>query len=247
MKQASITFRIFRYRPGDRDSARFEQTTQAVEETTTVLDVLETLHRKDRTLMFRHSCHHGSCGTCACRINGRERLACLTRVLDLDSEVVTIEPLNKLGKMGDLVVDAADFFREYPPDWQTLRDSQANPESTPPEELAVYVRLENCIECGACVSACPVEDFLGPAVLAGLNRERVNRERLEHERLERHEKNGGPSANAYEPPEHGESLLDLAGGERGVWKCQRALECSRVCPTAVYPARHIQELRNLLG
>ena len=100
-----------------------------------------------------------------------------------------------------------------------IRDS---PEATPPDELAGFVRLENCIECGACVSACPVEDFLGPAVLAGLNRERLNRQR--------------PEA----------ALLELAAGERGVWKCQRALECSRVCPTAVYPARHIQELRNLL-
>jgi len=31
-----------------------------------------------------------------------------------------------------------------------------------------------------------------------------------------------------------------------VAKCRRALECSRVCPTAVYPARHIEELRRRL-
>jgi succinate dehydrogenase / fumarate reductase iron-sulfur subunit len=219
-----ITFRIFRYRAGDPGSERFEETTLPVEAATTVLDVLEVFTRKDRTLMYRHSCHHGSCGTCACRINCRERLACLTRVLDLETEVVTVEPLNKLGKLGDLVVDPADFFLEFPSYWQTLRSSEANPEAKPPRELNSYVRLENCIECGACVSACPVEDFLGPAVLAGLNRERHNRERLDREK----------------------ALLELAAGGRGVWKCQRALECSRVCPTAVYPARHIQELRNKL-
>jgi succinate dehydrogenase / fumarate reductase iron-sulfur subunit len=67
-----------------------------------------------------------------------------------------------------------------------------------------------------------VEDFQGPAVLAGVNRERLNR------------------------TESDRSLLALAGGKRGVWRCQRALECSRVCPTGVYPARHIQELRNKL-
>jgi succinate dehydrogenase / fumarate reductase iron-sulfur subunit len=222
MSRTNITFRIYRYRAGDPDSSRFEETILPVEDTTTVLEVLVALNRKDRTLMIRHSCHHGSCGTCACRINGRERLACLTRVLDLGTEVVTVEPLNKLGRLGDLVVDAADFFREYPPEWQTLRRSEANPESTPPEELSTYVRLENCIECGGCVSACPVEDFLGPAVLAGLNRER------------------------RDSPDDEKSLLAVAGGERGVWKCQRALECSRVCPTAVYPARHIQELRDKL-
>jgi succinate dehydrogenase / fumarate reductase iron-sulfur subunit len=229
MSQTTITFRIFRYRAGDPGSERFEETTLPVDETTTVLDALEMFHGKDRTLMVRHSCHHGSCGTCASRINGRERLACLTRVLDLETPVITVEPLNKFRKVGDLVVDPADFFREYPSDWQTLRRSEANPDAKPPQELAGYLRLENCIECGACVSACPVEDFLGPAVLAGLNRERINREQI----------NDPPA----ESPEHDKSLLELAGGERGVWKCQRALECSRVCPTGVYPARHIQELR----
>lgn len=227
MNHPMITFRIFRYRAGEPGSERFEETTLPVEEATTVLDVLEALNRTDRTLMYRHSCHHGSCGTCACRINGRERLACLTRVLDLDAQVVTIEPLSKLRKIGDLVVDPADLFREYPAEWRTLRHSEANPGAKAPQELSGYIRLENCIECGACVSACPVEDFLGPAALAGLNRERLNRQSAESPYCEK-------------------SLLELAGGQRGVWKCQRALECSRVCPTAVYPARHIQELRNRL-
>ncbi len=237
MSSTMITFRIFRYRAGDLESGRFDESTLPVEEPTTVLDVLERLNRTDRTLMYRHSCHHGSCGTCACRINGRERLACLTRVLDLDSPVVTVEPLNKLGRIGDLVVDPADFFREYPAEWQILRRSEANPEATPPQELSAYMRLENCIECGACVSACPVEDFLGPAVLAGLNRERLNRQDLEPEQ------DGG---HFPESRDRENALLELATGGRGVRKCQRALECSRVCPAAVYPARHIQELRNML-
>jgi succinate dehydrogenase / fumarate reductase iron-sulfur subunit len=227
MSPVMVAFKIFRCRAGEPASDHFEQTTLPVVETTTVLDVLQALRRKDRTLMFRHSCHHGSCGTCACRINGRERLACLTRVLDLDSQVVTVQPLGKLRRGGDLVVDPADFFREYPAEWQTLRRSEANPGSKPPQELAGYVRLENCIECGACVSACPVEDFLGPAVLTALNRERLNREAC-----------GSTATDNI--------LLELAGGDRGVWKCRRALECSRVCPTGVYPARHIQELRDKL-
>ena len=229
MKRTDITFRVLRYRTGEPGSERYEESTLPVEEATTVLDVLERLGRQDRTLMFRHSCHHGSCGTCACRINGRERLACLTRVLELGTDVVTVEPLNKFTRLGDLVVDPADFFREYPPHWQTLRRSEANPQSSPPQEVSGFVRLENCIECGACVSACPVEDFLGPAVLAGVNRERIKLR--EHDRC--------PAESSV-----GErDLLELAAGERGVGKCQRALECSRVCPVAVYPARHIQELR----
>ena len=238
MSRTDITFRVFRYRAGEPGSERYEESILPVQEATTVLDVLESLHRTDRTLMYRHSCHHGSCGTCACRINGRERLACLTRVLELGTVVVTVEPLNKHAKLGDLVVDPADFFREYPSDWQTLRRSAANPDASPPQGVSAYVRLENCIECGACVSACPVEDFLGPAVLAGLNRERLNRQGIDLEPGdERSPESSGPE----------KALLELAAGKRGVWKCQRALECSRVCPTAVYPARHIQELRSRLS
>jgi succinate dehydrogenase / fumarate reductase iron-sulfur subunit len=220
MSQTLITFRVFRFRAGDPASAHFEEIKIPVDKAATVLDVLERLHRRDPSLMYRHSCHHGSCGTCACRINGRERLACVTRVLDLDTEVVTVEPLRKLKVAGDLVVGFVDFFTEYPSEWQTLRNSEWQSGSTQPDGLPGFARLEDCIECGACVSACPVEDFLGPAVLAGLNRERANR------------------------PEKEARLLELASGQRGIWKCERALECSRVCPTGVYPARHIQELRN---
>ncbi len=222
MSQTMITFRVFRFRAEDPDLAHFEETKIPVDEATSVLDVLERLRGGDPSLMYRHSCHHGSCGTCACRINGRERLACMTRVKDLDSEIVTVEPLRKLKPVGDLMVDSVDFFREYPSGWQTLRRSEWQPGSTPPEDLPGFSRLENCIECEACVSACPVEDFLGPAVLAGLNRERANR------------------------PEKEARLLEIAAGDRGVWKCERALECSRVCPTGVYPARHIQEMRTKL-
>jgi succinate dehydrogenase/fumarate reductase-like Fe-S protein len=39
-------------------------------------------------------------------------------------------------------------------------------------------------------------------------------------------------------------LLALAAAADGEALCQRALACSRVCPTAVYPAKHIAELRN---
>jgi succinate dehydrogenase / fumarate reductase iron-sulfur subunit len=251
MSDAMITFRIFRYRAGDPDSGRFEKINVQVGEDTTVLDVLEDLSRRDRTLMFRRSCHHGSCGTCACRINGRERLACTTRVRDLATDVVTLEPLNKLRRIGDLVVDPADFFAEYPTEWQTLRLSEANPEAQLPRELAAFVRLENCIECGACVSACPVEDFLGPAVLAGLNRERLNRRQpvagSGKAGSEAPEPSGDRDGDSNAIRNHERALLESAAGPRGVWKCQRALHCSRVCPTAVYPARQIQDLRNELS
>ena len=89
------------------------------------------------------------------------------------------------------------------------------------------MRLEDCIECGACVSACPVWEadasFMGPAALAALN---VQRCKVGHGRSQ--------------------TLLDLAAGPTGEGLCDRALACSRVCPTGVAPARHIADLRRVL-
>jgi succinate dehydrogenase / fumarate reductase iron-sulfur subunit len=63
---------------------------------------------------------------------------------------------------------------------------------------------------------------MGPAVLAAL-----------HNEMRKH-------------PDARERLLATAGGERGERWCRRALACSRVCPTGVYPARHIADLRRML-
>jgi succinate dehydrogenase / fumarate reductase iron-sulfur subunit len=42
------------------------------------------------------------------------------------------------------------------------------------------------------------------------------------------------------------ALLSLAGSKHGERMCERAVNCSRVCPTKVYPAKHISDLRRLL-
>ncbi|MGD9939914.1 MAG: 2Fe-2S iron-sulfur cluster-binding protein [Clostridia bacterium] len=62
----------------------------------TVLDALETLRVRQAGELsvdqagnqspvpaYRHSCHHGSCGTCGAIINGLEGLMCLTRLGEL--------------------------------------------------------------------------------------------------------------------------------------------------------------------
>ena len=95
-----------------------------------------------------------------------------------------------------------------------------------PGGIRHFSRFENCIECGACVSACPVSHqnatFIGPAVLAALNCE------------------------LQKAPQGAKDLVAVAGSKRGEHLCERALNCSRVCPTGVYPARHIADLRRLL-
>ena len=256
MSTRSIEIRILRCKPGVIDPPRFESFRVAVEEGATVLDALERIRREqDPGLMYRHSCHHSSCGSCACRVDGVERLACTTRLHDLGGDTVTLEPLRGFPVLGDLVVDVRGFYADIDPAWDCLRPvdppagvsgrdpalrgsggcSQTGPYAALPSSpralaegpIPVFqqpVRFEDCIECGACVSACPVDasspGFMGPAALAA-----VNAERLKH-------------------PEQEPALLALARSERGEVRCERALRCSRVCPVGVYPARHIMELRN---
>jgi succinate dehydrogenase / fumarate reductase iron-sulfur subunit len=223
MTTRTVEFSIFRFRPGGIDPPRFERFRIDVEAGTTVLDALECIRLTvDGSLMYRRSCHHSSCGTCACRVNGVERLACTTRVLDLKTERVRLEPLRGFERIGDLAVGMEAFYRDIEPGWSCLDPAgPAATGSSGPE--AAPLRLEPCIECGCCVSACPVAgprpDFMGPAALAAL-----------HRRI---------TAN----PAGAEELLHRAGGERGERWCERALACSRVCPTGVNPARRIAGLR----
>lgn len=70
--------------------------------------LLDIKQHQDPTLAFRKSCAHGVCGSDAMLVNGEERLACKTLVLDLVSEdgaAIRIEPLRNMPVQRDLLVD----------------------------------------------------------------------------------------------------------------------------------------------
>jgi len=226
MTTRAVEFSIFRYKPGHIDPPRFESFRIEAEEGMTVLEALERIRLTlDGSLIYRHSCHHSSCGTCACLVNGVERLACTTRVLELETDTVRLEPLRGFERAGDLAVRMEVFFRDIEPGWSYLKPSEsfAHVQADSGTEL---LRFEACIECGCCVSACPATrshpDFMGPAALAATHNE-ISK--------------NAPAAD---------DLLRTAGNERGERWCERALACSRVCPTGVHPARHIADLRREL-
>ena len=226
MTARTVEFRIFLFKPCRIDPPRFESFRVEAEEAMTVLDALERIRLTlDRTLMYRHSCHHSSCGTCACLVNGVERLACNTLVLDLGADTVSLEPLRGFERAGDLTVRMEAFYRDIEPDWSYLKPSAPSAHA-PADSWTMPLRFEACIECGCCVSACPATrsrpDFMGPAALAAMHNE------------------------ISKNPPAADDLLRSAGNERGARWCERALACSRVCPTGVHPARRIADLRREL-
>jgi succinate dehydrogenase / fumarate reductase iron-sulfur subunit len=131
-------------------------------------------------------------------------------------------------------VDVTGFFQRMSASGMVItRQAEPALEDRPvqlAEGLDRYTRFENCIECGICVSACPTmatdDRFFGPAGLAGLQRARLE----------------------TRDPARAASLLALADGEHGVWRCHSAFECTEACPQAVDPAGAIMALRgDLLG
>ncbi|MFZ5807891.1 MAG: succinate dehydrogenase/fumarate reductase iron-sulfur subunit [Chloroflexota bacterium] len=189
-----------------------------------ILDALEVIHRQDPTLLFRHSCHHGSCGSCGVRINGKERLACTTQLGDVTKEknFIVIEPLRNFPLIGDLVVDFSPMFMAL---------NQIN--LPPVREYSLsstkdYQRFEDCIECGLCISACPISGsntkYIGPVSLAAT----------------------WNLIQFHQPYSDRLFMEDLIDNEDGVWRCHAAFECSEVCPSGVDPAKGIMSLRQLL-
>ena len=66
MWEKKVRFKVFRYKPGAIDPPRYDTFEVTVGPRTTVLDALEIIRvDDDPSLMYRHSCHHASCGTCA--------------------------------------------------------------------------------------------------------------------------------------------------------------------------------------
>jgi succinate dehydrogenase / fumarate reductase iron-sulfur subunit len=233
--ESALVLRVWRTTRPDRKRAGFDVlVVRADRKRDTVLDVIERAWAEvDPTLVFRHACHHASCGTCTIRVNGRERLPCITPLASVwdGRSALTVEPIRNVPAIADLATDPTEQLdRMTTLRFPYVRTVESEVRIAAGDVLDADVlaeRFEDCLECLACVSACPVASgdpaYLGPAVLAAAQR-------------------------IVEEPRHEDArhVLDLVDTDHGVWQCRSVWACSAVCPSSVDPASRIMDLRRWL-
>lgn len=236
MARSSVVLKVYRSNKAKGDSARFDTFEVPTQRWTTVLDaLLYAKANKDRSIGIRYSCRMASCGSCGMKINGKPRLACYTNVSELESDVISCEPLSNFPLIRDLVTDFSQFFghhksvQPYIINQNTdIRDRRELSEFIQsPRDVDEYLQFSYCIKCGLCYSACPTVatdmKFPGPQALAQAYRY---------------------SADTRDTGSRGD--LKTIDDKHGIWRCHFAGSCSKVCPKGVDPALGLQLLRGHL-
>ncbi|HEX4234730.1 MAG TPA: succinate dehydrogenase iron-sulfur subunit, partial [Caldimonas sp.] len=172
-RASTRTFRIYRYDPETGAAPAMQTMTVELDGSERMLlDALMKLKAIDPSLSFRRSCREGVCGSDAMNINGKNRLACITKIVDV-AEPVVIKPLPGLPIIRDLIVDMTQFFAQYDSVKPYLVNETPPPEKErlqTPEERDELNGLYECILCASCSTSCPSfwwnpDKFVGPAGL----------------------------------------------------------------------------------
>jgi succinate dehydrogenase iron-sulfur subunit len=235
----TVVLNVYRANTHRNDLPRFEKFQIPVQRWMTVLDAL--LFAKsylDSSIAIRYSCRMASCGSCGMKINGIPKLACYTKISELQGDTITCEPLSNFPHIRDLVTDFSQFFEHHKEMAPFIHnnnadigddDNKLSEFKQTPKDVDDYLQFSYCIRCGLCYSACPTvatdTKFPGPQALSQAYRYYADtRDHLSNRRL-----NG----------------IDE---KHGIWRCHFAGSCSTVCPKGVDPALGIQLLKgHLMG
>ncbi|MEM2339401.1 MAG: succinate dehydrogenase/fumarate reductase iron-sulfur subunit [Nitrososphaerales archaeon] len=230
-----VKLRIFRYDPSKGFQYYADYDVPMYYENMTILDALLYIKEElDPSLNFRYACKAGLCGSCGMRVNGREVLACQTRIKWFEKSKVIIEPLSNYPVIRDLVVDFEEFFKKHASiKPYIIRNDEEKFDKEylqTPSEREEFIQAATCINCGLCYSACPTVSadyqFLGPHALAQAYRYIMD-------------------TRDSEP----KVRLTIIDNPHGLWRCHFIGSCSFVCPKGVDPALLIQKVKRffLLG
>ena len=173
---AERNFKIWR---GTADGGAFAPYRIEVDEGMVVLDAIHRIQAQQANdLAVRWNCKAGKCGSCSGEINGRPRLACMTRLGDYrEDETITVQPMKAFPVIKDLVTDVSWNYeqnRRIAPFKPRPRDADGEYRMMQ-EDVDRVQEFRKCIECYLCQNTCHVlrdhrrmDRFAGPRFMIRL-------------------------------------------------------------------------------
>jgi len=169
-------FKIYR---GDDERGELVNYKCEVTEGMVVLDAIHKIQSNQANdLACRWNCKAGKCGSCGVEINGKPKLACMTRMNEFEEEqTVVITPLKSFPVIKDIVSDVSWNYK------QNEKIIPFSPSEKDKEKDFVMMQKDvdrvqhfrKCIECYLCQNVCHVirdndtkENFVGPRFMARL-------------------------------------------------------------------------------
>ena len=225
-----MKFRVYRYNPEANAEPYMQEFEIEPWRGMMLRDALLEVKKQDESFSFRHACGEGVCGSDGMNVNGRNLLACITRVSDL-KEPVVVRPFPGRPVIRDLVVDMTQFYQQYKAVEPWLIRNDPLPEQEilqSPEDRDKLDGLYECILCGCCSTSCPSfwwnpEKFHGPAALLQAWRFLADsRDQATDERLDKLE------------------------GPYKLFRCHTIMNCVEVCPKNLNPTKAIGHIKGLM-
>jgi succinate dehydrogenase / fumarate reductase iron-sulfur subunit len=173
---AERSFRVWR---GDKSGGDFAEYRVDVDEGMVVLDVVLRIQaRQANDLAVRWNCKAGKCGSCSTEINGKPRLACMTRMDTFTAdETITVQPVKTFPVIKDLVTDVSWNFEQnkrIAPFRPKRRDADGHYRMMQSDVDRIQ-EFRKCIECYLCQDVCHVlrdqggkDKFVGPRFMIRL-------------------------------------------------------------------------------
>ena len=218
MASTNVTLRVWR---GDAGQGELTEYEVLANEGEVVLDILHRLQATQAgDLAVRWNCKAGKCGSCSMEINGRPRLACMTRMnLFEPGEPITLTPIRTFPVIRDLVTDVSFNYAK----------ARQIPSFTPDPSIGLgefrmqqvdvqrSQEFRKCIECYLCQNVCHVirdheenkPHFAGPRFFIRLAE------------LEMH-------------PLDTADRREFAQGAGGLGYCNITKCCTEVCPEGIH-------------
>jgi len=144
-----------------------------VDEGMVVLDVIFRIQTEQANdLAVRWNCKAGKCGSCSMEINGKPKLACMTRMNEFsDEETIILKPVKTFPTIKDLTSDVSWNYEQnkrITPFTPRPRDADGNHRMSQ-DDVDRVQEFRKCIECYLCQNVCHVlrdqeqkDKFIGP-------------------------------------------------------------------------------------